>query len=124
MANAAARVRRSKSTGHGFEHWKAQRVTAIANVFLVLWFVWSAVSLSGLGYAEKTAWLASPINATFMILLVASIFHHARLGLQVVIEDYVHNLMTKTVLLVSVTFAAIVMATACIISIIKVSVGS
>ncbi len=124
MSMTASRIRSFTSTRQGSGHWVAQRLTALGNALLALWFVWSVTGLSGTAYASKIQWLASPLNATLMVLLVVSVFYHARIGLQVVIEDYVHDHLIKVASLILITFAAIAMATACIISIVSVLIRS
>ncbi len=124
MAHNTASIRARTSTREGFHHWKAQRLTAMSNVILVLWFVWSLAGLADSGYRGTIDWLSSPFNATLMVLLVGSSFYHAQLGLQVVIEDYVHDPKLKSAALICVNFAAIALATACVISILKVLIGS
>jgi succinate dehydrogenase / fumarate reductase membrane anchor subunit len=86
--------------------------------------VFSCVALVGAGYAEVRAWLASPVAATLMILLVISTFYHARLGVQVVIEDYVHHEGAKLAALAALTLVVIALAVACIVAVLKVSIGS
>ncbi len=120
-------IRRARGLGSahaGVHHWTVQRLTAISNVPLVLWFIASAVSLSGATYAETVEWLASPITATLMILLVISVFYHAKLGLQVIIEDYVHQRGAKIASLAAVTLVIFAMAIACIVAILSVSLGT
>lgn len=112
------------SAGKGVEHWWWQRVTALANLPLVIWFVVSAVSLSGAGYAEVRAWLGGLMNTTLMTLLVVSSFWHARLGLQVVIEDYVHGRAVKLAALVGLDLAVAALAVSCLVAILEVSLGS
>ncbi|MGE4313864.1 MAG: succinate dehydrogenase, hydrophobic membrane anchor protein [Pseudobdellovibrionaceae bacterium] len=87
-----ARARGLGSAHDGTGHWIAQRITAILNIPLVLWAVWSIVGLvqQGLDYVTFTGWLAEPVNAILMILFILSSFYHAVLGNQVVIEDYIH----------------------------------
>jgi succinate dehydrogenase / fumarate reductase membrane anchor subunit len=105
-------------------HWKLQRLTAMSNAVLVLWFVFSAMALAGAGYEEVRAWLASPVTATLMILLVLSVFQHAPLGLQVIIEDYVHHPGARIAALVLVRFVVAGLAVACIVAILTVAFGS
>jgi succinate dehydrogenase / fumarate reductase membrane anchor subunit len=124
MRTAIGVIRGRGSAREGVGHWKLQRLTAIANVPLVLWLVVSAVSLSGAGYAEVRAWLAGPFNATMMLLLVLSAFYHARLGLQVVVEDYVHHEGLKLAALVGITLALFLLGGLCVVSILKVALGS
>jgi succinate dehydrogenase / fumarate reductase, membrane anchor subunit len=112
------------STGEGLGHWMKERVTALALVPLGIWFVVSAVSLSGAGYDDVRNWLASPWNATLMILTVALSFWHAQLGIQVVIEDYVHGGIAKPAALLANVFILGLLGTACVVAVLKVSFGS
>lgn len=79
------------SSKSGVEHWFAQRVSAVALVPLTLWFVASIIAHSGSDHAAFIAWLSTPFAALPMILLLIALFHHIALGLQVVIEDYMHS---------------------------------
>lgn len=85
------RVRGLGSAKAGAHHWWLQRVTAMGNVLLVSWFVVSLVRLPVLDHAGVTTWLSSPWAAVPMALFIVNAFWHFRLGLQVVIEDYVHG---------------------------------
>lgn len=123
MQSAIGKVRARGSARSGVGHWKAQRFTALANLLLVLWFVFNAVGMAGSGYAEWTFWFQSPVNASLMILLILSTFYHAKLGVQVVIEDYVHGEGIKVLSLVAVTFATALLATACIVSVLMLATG-
>lgn len=89
------RVRGLGSAHSGAHHWLMQRVTAIGNLVLMIWFIVSVLLLPDLNYATAREWLSAPIPATAMALLIISTFWHARLGLQVLIEDYVHEDGTK-----------------------------
>ena len=89
------KVRGLGSAHEGAHHWLVQRFTAVGNLVLMLWLVTSVVLLPDLGYETLAKWLSGPIPAVAMILLVISTFWHARLGLQVLIEDYVHEAGTK-----------------------------
>lgn len=86
-----ARVLGLGSAKEGVEHWWWQRLTAVALVPLGIWFVVAVISLVGAGYAEARAWVTAPLNMALLIAFTAALLHHAQLGLQVVIEDYVHN---------------------------------
>jgi succinate dehydrogenase / fumarate reductase membrane anchor subunit len=108
----------------GLGHWKAQRLTAIANAVLVLWFVFSAMALAGAGYDQVRAWLASPLAATLMILLIISVFYHAPLGLQVIIEDYVDHPGIRIAAVILVRLVAAGLAVACILAVLMVALGS
>jgi succinate dehydrogenase / fumarate reductase, membrane anchor subunit len=118
-----ARVRGLGAARTGLHHWKMQRLTAISNVLLVLWFMFSAIALSDSGYEKVRAWLASPVTASLMVLLIISTFYHARLGLQVVVEDYVHHEGLKIASLVAIVLIVVALAVACIVAVLKVAVG-
>lgn len=101
------RVRGLGAAHHGAHHWLVQRFTAVGNLVLMSWLLVSLVLLGDYGHASVTKWLAHPLNATAMILLVFSLFWHARLGLQVLIEDYLHDAGTKFGALVALNLATI-----------------
>lgn len=86
-----ARVLGRGSAREGVEHWWWQRLTAVALVPLGIWFVIAVISLVGAGYPEARAWVTAPLNMVLLIAFSAALLHHAQLGLQVVIEDYVHH---------------------------------
>lgn len=112
------------SAGSGTEHWWMQRLTAIANVPLLLWLAYSMVSLIG-GGAEQwvaKAWVAEPVNSILLILALVNVCYHASLGLQVVIEDYVHGSM-KYISLVLSKGLFIVLAVSGIFSVLKIAFG-
>lgn len=124
MRSPIARARGLGSAHTGVGHWRAQRMTAVANVILVLWFILSAATMSGGGYEEMRAWLSSPVPATLMILLVVSVFYHAKLGVQVVIEDYVHHEGLKVASLTALTFVTLALGAICVVSVLMVALGS
>jgi succinate dehydrogenase / fumarate reductase membrane anchor subunit len=95
----AARARGLGSARRGTGAWRAERLTAVALVPLTLWLVASLVALGGADRVAFVAWLGRPLNAFLTILLLIAVFRHAALGLQVVIEDYVHS-AAKTLLLI------------------------
>lgn len=101
------RVRGLGSAKEGAHHWIAQRLTALSNLLLMLWFIGSLVMLPSLSFATVSAWLSSPLAAVPMILLLISTCWHLRLGLQVFIEDYVHEASGKLPLLILLNFYAI-----------------
>lgn len=101
------RVRGLGSAKHGTHHWIMARVTAVGNLVLMLWFIFSLVSLPALDHATVSQWLASPLAAVPMMLLLVSVFWHLRLGLQVLIEDYVHDHGTKFGVILLLNFYAI-----------------
>lgn len=112
------------SAHHGTGHWMHQKFTALANIPLVIWFVYSMVSLIGATYIEYTAWLASPVNAILMILLVLSTFYHAVLGTQVMFEDYIANKGFRLIKIVGLKLFFTAFAVASIFSILKVAFTS
>src|SRR3546814_3799918 len=85
------RVRGLGSARHGAHHWLAQRYTAIGNLLLVLWLLFSLIALPGLDYQSVVGWIANPLVAVPLMLMIVSIFWHLRLGMQVMLEDYVHD---------------------------------
>lgn len=109
MANGTpiGRVRGLGSAHEGPHHWLVQRFTAIGNLFLMLWFGVSLALMPTYDYAFIAQWLSGPLNAALMALLVISIFWHARLGLQVLAEDYVHDAGTKFGVIAFLNLAAI-----------------
>jgi succinate dehydrogenase / fumarate reductase, membrane anchor subunit len=118
-----AKVRGLGTARSGLQHWKMQRLTAIANVLLVLWFMFSAMALSGSSYDQVRAWLASPVTASLAILLIISTFYHARLGLQVVVEDYIHHEGVRIASLAAIALLVLALAVACIVAVLSVAVG-
>ncbi len=117
MRSPLARVRGLGSAKDGTSHWWAQRLTALALVPLTLWFCISVIAMAGADHATVVAWIASPLVAGLLILLIVATFYHATLGLQVVIEDYVHSEMTKIGLLLAVKALAIVLTLAAVLSV-------
>lgn len=101
------RVRGLGSAKEGAHHWIAQRLTAIGNLLLMLWFIGSLLVMPDLSYASVSQWLSSPLAAVPMILLLVSTCWHLRIGLQVFIEDYVHEASGKLPLLILLNFYAI-----------------
>lgn len=115
------RARGLGSAKHGVGHWISERVSSIALVPLVLWAVWSALRLAASGYDGAVAWLASPINAVLMSLLLLVGFWHMHAGLRVVVEDYIHKPVSKSVLLVLNLFVCILFGAVAIFSVLKVA---
>jgi succinate dehydrogenase / fumarate reductase membrane anchor subunit len=114
------RVRGLGSAHEGVEHWWKQRVTAGANLLLMIWLLVALARLPDFTYATVTTWLASPWAAVPMILLIVSVFTHFRLGLQVVIEDYQHD-ANRVLMLVLLNFFTIAAGALAIFSVLKVA---
>jgi len=112
------------SAKEGVTHWWVQRVTAVALVPLALWFVASVVALAGADRAAVVAWLHAPLAAILMVLLLIALFYHWALGLQVVIEDYIHTEWRKISALVLNQFVAIALAIAGIFAVLRIALGS
>jgi len=108
----------------GTHHFTVQRITAVALVPLALWFVWFALSLIHLDYAGAHALVARPFNAVLLIAFVLSVFWHAQLGLQVVIEDYVHTPGLEIVSQLAVKFLCVLGALACVLAVVRIALGS
>lgn len=99
------KVRGLGSSHHGAHHWLVQRTTAVGNLVLMTWLIVSVLLLPDYSYATVTGWLSKPISAVPMILLVISVLYHAKLGLQVLIEDYLHEPGTKFAALTALNLA-------------------
>ncbi|MGF1594242.1 MAG: succinate dehydrogenase, hydrophobic membrane anchor protein [Kiloniellaceae bacterium] len=117
LRSPLGRVRGLGSAKDGTAHWWAQRLTALALIPLTVWFCISVIAMSGAGYATVAAWAGSPLVAGLLILLIVATFYHGALGLQVVIEDYVHHEMSKLALLLVVKAASLVLALAGVLSV-------
>lgn len=115
------RVRGLGSAKSGTHHWINQRITAVGNLLLVLWLIFSLLHLPALDYVAVTTWLAKSWVAVPMMLMLVSVFYHLRLGLQVVLEDYVHEEGTKFASLLLLNFYAIGGAAAGIFAIAKIA---
>ncbi len=124
MRSSLARVRGLGSAKEGVVHWWAQRVTAIALVPLSVWLAGNFVALAGAKHEAVVAWIASPVGTVLMLLSIAAIFHHAQLGLQVVIEDYVHGEGLKLAALLAVKGLAILLGTIAGLAVLSISLGA
>ena len=111
-----ARVRGLGSAKEGVQHWWMQRLSALALIPLGLWLVASLVGLAGADHAAIAQWLNAPFTLGALALTVITAFYHAVLGLQVVIEDYVHGHAAKFILLILIYFAAFGLAAAAIVA--------
>jgi succinate dehydrogenase / fumarate reductase membrane anchor subunit len=123
MATPPNRVRDLGSAGEGAHHWWTERLTSVSTLLLLIWFAVSLIRLPGLGYGTVVEWLSSTVNAVGMLLLVVSGFWHLKLGLQVVVEDYVHEEANKFLLLVLVNFLSVVGAALGMFAILKIALS-
>lgn len=124
LRTSLGRARGLGSAREGVGHWWAQRLSAIALVPLSIWFVFSCIALMGADHATFQHWLAQFGNALLMILTVAVLFHHAVLGMQVVLEDYVHHPFWAVALLVLSRFVLYALAASCVLAVVLVALGA
>jgi succinate dehydrogenase / fumarate reductase membrane anchor subunit len=118
-----SRARGLGSAKQGVHHWWAQRITAVALIPLVAWFAISLIMMSGADYNVVRAWIGSPVVMVLLTLTFVVGLHHGQLGIQVVIEDYVHNDGVKLALIVLVRFIAVVFGLAAIVAILRIGLG-
>lgn len=118
------RVRGLGSAKDGTHHWWMQRMTALAMIPLIIWFVASIVFLAVNGGQSVGNWFSNPFNALFSIVMFAAMFYHAKLGMQVVIEDYIHCNCLKTGMLISNSFIFYLAGFATILAIAKIHLSS
>ncbi len=123
MRNPLAKVRGLGSAKEGVHHWWAQRLTAVALVPLSLWFIYSLVAMTGADYATATSWLDQPLNAVLMLMFIFSLYYHAALGVQVVIEDYIDSEWQKIACLILVKFLVWLAGLSAAISVLKIYLG-
>lgn len=121
LRSPLGRVRGLGAAKDGTGHWWLQRVTAIALVPLTIWFVASLVVLAGAPYEIFAAWVGEPVVAVFLALFLGVGFWHLKLGLQVVIEDYVHGEALKLGLLLFTSFACVLLAGLALFSVLKLA---
>lgn len=121
--NPLQRARNRGAAGSGVEHWWAQRFSAILLVPLTVWLVWSLSVLAGADFAAARGWIAMPWNSAMALLLIGAMFYHARLGVQVVIEDYVHHRSLEVTLQVLVAVAALAGAVIAGISVLQIALA-
>ncbi|MHA3840907.1 succinate dehydrogenase, hydrophobic membrane anchor protein [Sphingomonas aestuarii] len=114
------RVRGLGSAKHGAHHWWTQRLTAAANLILLPWFIASLVMLPAYDHATMAAWMGSAWVAIPLALLIANLFYHIRLGLQVVIEDYQHG-ETRIVLMLLLNAFVFIAAATGIFSVLRIA---
>jgi succinate dehydrogenase / fumarate reductase membrane anchor subunit len=119
-----ARVTGLGSAKDGTGHFWMQRLTAVALVPLTVWFVASLISLAGAEQAAIEAWLANPLAALLLVLFLGTGFYHLKLGLQTVIEDYIHAKAAKLALLIGNVFACVLLGGGSILAVLKLTLGA
>ena len=117
------RVRGLGSAKGGTSHWWAQRVTAVALVPLSAWFVFSIINLVGVDREGLKVWVNGPVSFVLMVLFLIALFYHMQLGLQVVIEDYVHNERNKVISLILNKLIAVFLVVLSITALMKIAFG-
>ena len=122
--NPLKRARGLGSAQSGVGHWWSQRLTAAALVVLVLWFVATVLGLLHADYATARATVAKPWNAVLLVAFIITVFWHAVLGLQVVIEDYVHTRWKEVSSMVLIKFLAVLGALAGVLAVLRIALGA
>jgi succinate dehydrogenase / fumarate reductase membrane anchor subunit len=123
LRSPLGRVLGTGAARQGVHHWWVQRLTSLALVPLSVWFVVSLLALPSLDHATVTAWMAQSWSALLLMLFVLVATWHSQLGVRVVIEDYVHSAGLKTLTLVGVTFAHVLLAAAGVFAVLRVALG-
>ena len=124
LRSPLGRVRGLGSAKSGVHHWWHQRTSAIALVPLSLWFVSAVLGHTQSSHAETLAWIGSPFITVMLIALILAMFYHAKLGLQVVIEDYVHHEISKLGLLTLMKLTLAFGALLGVVAVLKIAFGS
>ncbi|MGH6932216.1 MAG: succinate dehydrogenase, hydrophobic membrane anchor protein [Dongiaceae bacterium] len=117
------RVEGLGSAKEGVTHWWAQRVTAVALVPLTMWLVATLVTHAGADHADMVDWLSSPLSLGLMTSVIAATFHHAQLGLQVAIEDYIQHEAGKILLILTVKLASLALGLTAIVALLVIAFG-
>ncbi|MFL2554096.1 MAG: succinate dehydrogenase, hydrophobic membrane anchor protein [Candidatus Rariloculaceae bacterium] len=123
LVTPLSRVLGLGSAKDGVQHWWVQRLSAVALAFLGLWLIFAFVGLEDLSYATVVGWIRSPLNSILMILTLSTMGYHSQLGVQMVIEDYVHVATLKVSALILMTFAHIGIVVAGVFGVLKISFG-
>lgn len=121
LRHPLARVKGLGASGEGSHHWWLQRASALALIPLTLWFVFAVLNHIGDSHAEVVAWVSHPGVALMLILYFGFMFFHAQLGVQVVIEDYVHTEGLKLGLLLAVKAVALVAGLGSIFAVLRLA---
>tara|TARA_A100001037_G_scaffold189086_1_gene169293 strand:- start:2448 stop:2825 length:378 start_codon:yes stop_codon:yes gene_type:complete len=123
MRSPLSRARGLGSAKTGTAHWWAQRLTALALVPLVIWFVVSMIVVTGADHEAAVAFISIPINAVLLILLIVATFRHGQLGLEVVIEDYIHTKWLEVALIIAVKGAAVFLGVTSVYAVIAIALN-
>lgn len=118
------RVRGLGSAKSGAHHWLVQRFTAVGNLLLLIWLGVSILLMPDLSFGTVSEWIKLPIPATAMVLLIVSTFWHARLGMQVMMEDYVHDHGNKVAAIVALNLVAFAGAAFGVFCVLRLALGA
>jgi succinate dehydrogenase / fumarate reductase membrane anchor subunit len=121
MRTPLGRVRGLGSAREGTEHFWRQRLTAVANIPLVLFFVGLLIALNGAGFGETRYVLGNPFVGIALMLALVSVLYHMRLGMQIIIEDYIHDGLLKVVLVMLNIFFTIAVGAASLLALLKMA---
>lgn len=123
LTSPLSKARGLGSAKAGTKHWLFQRITALLMLPLIIWFIYSVLTVMvGVPRSIAAEWFASPFNAIGLLALMMTMFYHSKLGLQVAIEDYVHAPFAKSVLLLVLYVASFLLAIISAIAIIKLHI--
>lgn len=123
MRTPLGRVRGLGAARSGTEHFFLQRVTGAANLLLMIAFICIVISLAGESYATARAAIGSPFVAIVLLLTLLSVTTHMRIGMQVIIEDYVHGEAMKVLCIIANTFFTVAIGLAGAFAVLKISLG-
>ena len=107
----------------GVAHWWSQRVTSVALVLLGLWFVFALLRMPDFTHEAVVQWIGSPLNSVLLLLLIGTLVYHSQLGVQVVVEDYVHHHGLKIATMMLLTFAHVAVAALAIFAVLRIAFG-
>ncbi len=123
LRSPLSRVLGSGSAKEGTDHWWIQRVTAIGLLILGLWFLLAIARLESYGHSDLVAWVGHPFNAVMLLLAAAALAWHSAVGIQVIIEDYVHGPLLKVASIILNKFAHLLLGTAAILAVLSIALS-
>ena len=112
------------SAGTGVSHWWWQRLTALALIPLVLWFCFSVAMLGATDHTTLTAWISSPLVTVLLIVSIPALLYHLALGMQVIVEDYVHIEWLKLTTIITINFGCFLLAVVGIVAVLEITFGT
>jgi succinate dehydrogenase / fumarate reductase membrane anchor subunit len=121
MRSSLSRARGMGASGSGIHHWRAERITALALIPLTIWFIYAVLHLLGATQPAVHRFVAHPVNTVLLLAMVAMTFHHMQLGLQVVMEDYIHDRKWQSSALLLNKAVALILGLLCVVSILRMA---